>query len=267
MSQVYVSVIVPAKNAKETVVACAESLLNQRFLRKYEVICVDNGSEDSTVKVLRSSVEGVRILHARKEGSYYARNVGVQCARGNVLAFTDADCVADSDWLRYLTLPFRNNSVKLVGGDIRAFATDGCLQRYYGLFGHANDRSFGCFTPYFAASNLAVRKHDLQRTGLFNGTLRSGGDVEMCARLVPNRTQMVYEPRAVVNHIYSTSLVEFARKHYYYGSGYKLLKKKFKLCPEICYPSYASMLKLYGADFVLLRMLQDCSFKLGAFLA
>lgn len=92
-----VTVIVPAYNARDTIGACIESLLGQTR-RPDELIIVDDCSRDDTMQVALKY--GVKVIRLEKNsGPGVARNAGAAAATGEILAFTDADCVAPPDWL------------------------------------------------------------------------------------------------------------------------------------------------------------------------
>jgi glycosyltransferase involved in cell wall biosynthesis len=95
-----VSVIVPAFNAERTVGATLDALLRQDIDEPYEVIVVDDGSEDLTAQIAEAAGERVLVLRQDRGGPGPARNLGASRARGDVLAFTDADCVPTPGWLR-----------------------------------------------------------------------------------------------------------------------------------------------------------------------
>lgn len=95
-----VSVIVPARDAEDTISRTLEALAAQRFDREYEVIVVDDGSSDRTAEVVRAHQPSVTLLESSlTRGPGAARNAAVEAARGDVLAFTDADCFPTPDWL------------------------------------------------------------------------------------------------------------------------------------------------------------------------
>lgn len=96
-----VSVIVPARDAARTLQACLDGLTAQDLEEPFEVIVVDNGSEDGTGAIAERHRVVTRVLRrARGEGPGAARNDGAAVARGEVVAFTDADCVPAPGWLR-----------------------------------------------------------------------------------------------------------------------------------------------------------------------
>src|SRR3954453_7495998 len=95
-----VSVVVPAYNAAATIAPALEGLLAQDLQAPYEVIVVDDGSDDGTGAIVKGT-SGVRLARQPNQGPAEARNHGARLAKGQVLAFTDSDCVPRPDWLRH----------------------------------------------------------------------------------------------------------------------------------------------------------------------
>lgn len=85
-----VSAIMPAYNAEKTIARAIDSILNQSFA-PYEIIVVDDGSKDETLKIVSSFGHRVRLIRQPNEGAAAARNKGINEARGNWIAFLDAD--------------------------------------------------------------------------------------------------------------------------------------------------------------------------------
>jgi len=93
------SVIVPAHNAVSTLGRTLEALAAQDLDEPFEVIVVDDGSHDATAALAEDA--GVRVVrHAESLGPGPARNSGAEVAKGEALAFTDADCYPTPSWLR-----------------------------------------------------------------------------------------------------------------------------------------------------------------------
>src|SRR5690349_17826685 len=93
------SVVVPAWNAEATIARTLAALADQDLAAPYEVIVVDDGSDDRTAAEVARS-DSARLIHAEHGGAAAARNVGAGSARGRILAFTDADCFPSPAWLR-----------------------------------------------------------------------------------------------------------------------------------------------------------------------
>lgn len=95
------SVIVPARDAAKSLPRALEGLSRQTFAGRFEVIVVDNGSLDDTAELAeRSAIVTQVIRRQRGDGPGAARNSGAAAAHGSVLAFLDADCRPDRDWLQ-----------------------------------------------------------------------------------------------------------------------------------------------------------------------
>ena len=261
-----ISIVVPVYNSESTINACIISLINQNYPKeKYEIIVVDNGSTDNTSKILQKFRKRIRLLKEPKKGSYCARNKGLNNARGDIIAFTDSDCVVDRNWLLHISKAFEDKRLKLVGGNIKALKTDNTLLRYYDIFGHPQALFFSSVIPFFATANMAVRKKDLQSVR-FNESLESGGDVEFCLRLIKDKREMYYEPKAIIGHLYNDSLIGFMKKQYHYGKWHKFRKQSLSIHSYVSMPNYLKIFTNYGVNFLFLRILQDVSYKYGLYL-
>ena len=263
MKDSFVSVIIPAFNAEKTVESCIRSLLNQQYPKsRYEIIVIDNGSTDNTLKILQKFRRTIRILNEGKRGSYAARNKGIKHVKGDIIAFTDSDCIADKNWLQSITNAFQNKLINLVGGNIKSFRNSSHLLRYCNKFCHSQKYNINSTVPFFTTANMAVKK-EVFNMQIFNDALHSGGDVEFCSGLIKNKDEVFYEPSAVVWHRYDDSIIRFIKKHYYYGKGQRLLRKNLRIKLITPMPNYINILLQYDLYFIFFRILQDTSYLLG----
>ena len=115
--QPFVSVIIPVFNDNESLRLCLAAIAQQTYPQaRYEVIVVDNNSQESTTQVV-DEFEGVVLVKEPQPGSYIARNRGLLSAQGSAIAFTDADCVPALTWLEAgVTALVSEPNVGLVGG-------------------------------------------------------------------------------------------------------------------------------------------------------
>jgi glycosyltransferase involved in cell wall biosynthesis len=114
-----VSIIIPTYNEEKVIIKCLKSLSKQTY-KDIEIIVVDDGSTDKTLKVLsglRISDFGFRILRAEHRGPGAARNLGAKKAKGEILVFVDADMTFDKDFINRLVQP-------IIGGKTR-----GCFSK------------------------------------------------------------------------------------------------------------------------------------------
>ena len=118
-----VSVVIPVYNGERTLGRCLESLLKQNYPRDaFEIIVVENSSTDATTEVAQRYP--VRVLHNSERGPASARNMGIANSQSEIIAFTDADCIAHVDWLRELVQPYSDPEVGGVAGEIMAYEHD-----------------------------------------------------------------------------------------------------------------------------------------------
>ena len=199
----YISVVVPVWNSPELIAKCLAALEAQTYPReRFEVIVVDNGSTDATAEVVRGFA-GVTLLSEPLPGSYRARNVGLKAAKGEYVAFTDADCVPDSGWLSGLVdAVLSHPEAGIIAGKIELFAVDGdgsdACMKYERIFAFNQERNVRwnfCVT----ASWLSPRKL-LTDMGGFRDDLRSGGDTECSRRITATGRSIVYAPSSITRH-------------------------------------------------------------------
>ena len=122
-----ISVIIPTYHDWDRLEVCINSLNNQTLSKKiYEIIIVNNDPEDSPPD--ENSYLGINLISERKSGSYAARNTGIKFAKGNILAFTDSDCIPYEDWLENIYRLMSNNpKLSRVGGKVELFYSSNTL--------------------------------------------------------------------------------------------------------------------------------------------
>ena len=165
-----ISVVVPVYNAESTIRSCIEALRSQNYpADRYEILMVDNHSGDRSLEIIRQYPD-IRCLHVEKRGSYAARNQGILKARGDVIAFTDADCAPAVSWLQLIDNAFKVSEVRVVLGR-NQFAADTCFLSM--LSEYEDEKAAYVFSRddksayYGYTNNMAVRKDTLRYEGLF----------------------------------------------------------------------------------------------------
>jgi len=109
-----ISVIIPTYNEAQHIKSCTTSLLNQSQ-PLHEIIIVDDGSTDSTLKVLlslKNENKKLKIYRQKHLGPGSSRNFGVKKSAGDILVFVDADMEFDKDFLKHLTKPIKEHQSK-----------------------------------------------------------------------------------------------------------------------------------------------------------
>jgi glycosyltransferase involved in cell wall biosynthesis len=110
-----VSIIIPTKNNAGILEKCLKSIENLDYPKEeLEVVIVDGHSEDGTVEIARKY--GCRVVYESVGTIGGARNIGVQNSNGEFIVFTDADCVAERDWLKNLLKGIQDEGIASVEG-------------------------------------------------------------------------------------------------------------------------------------------------------
>jgi len=214
-----VSVIVPVRNAAGHVERCLEALCAQTWpADRLEVIVVDDGSVDETRGRVRN--HPVELIARRGVGSpYAARNAGIARARGEILAFTDSDCVPDKHWVERGVAALDAESADLAGGRVRFRLSEPArgAEVVDALHNLDHDRSIP-LRGEAKTGNLFVRRRVLLAVGGFDGERRSGGDVAFTRRAVGAGYALVYAADAVVEKP-ARRLLPLLRKQLRVGRG------------------------------------------------
>ncbi|MBX3730494.1 MAG: glycosyltransferase [Candidatus Sumerlaeia bacterium] len=227
-----VSVVVPFYNRRHEVADCLGSILGQRTNGfDFEIVAVDNMSTDGTLEELRQWP--VRVVECDRRGPAPARNAGIAAARGEIVAFTDSDCVVEPHWLRRLTAPLRRDArVLLAGGRIRARRLDRGVAFFAEAFGMLNQerlfRAPHTFPSFFATANAAYRRDALERVGGFDEALWMCEDADLAWRVLDLGGGIAYCPEAVVRHAHRESFDGLFRQARDYGEGAAALAAKHR---------------------------------------
>lgn len=112
MKKIVVSIIIPVYNEEKYIGKCIQSLLKQSY-KDFEIIIVDDGSVDNTIRVVKKFTE-VKIIKGEHKGPGFSRNLGSKKAKGKILVFVDADMTFDKDYLKNLVNPLLKDK-KVIG--------------------------------------------------------------------------------------------------------------------------------------------------------
>lgn len=216
MAYPLVSVIIPAQNDAERLAQCLQALEGQTYpAHQFEVLVVDNAS-DIPVAPMLSAFPHARGLHEARRGSYAARNTGIAAARGDVLAFTDSDCLPASDWLEQGVAALSNaDNCGLVGGRIEFFFRDPAAPTIVELYDsvmHLDQEEFIQKKRFSVTANLFTFTRVMRQVGLFDSTLESNGDKEWGQRVAAQGYRLVYAADACVRHPARQTFRELQRK-------------------------------------------------------
>jgi glycosyltransferase involved in cell wall biosynthesis len=227
----HISVIVPVYNAEKTLSECLQALLVQTVPPlELEIIAVDDGSQDSSREILRRFQKlGVRVLYSEHRGAASARNSGLLLARGEIVLFTDSDCIPEPDWaLRMvigLLVAVREgaiNNIRIAGAKgtytsqqkeiVARFAQLEYQERYRRL---AREPYLEFVDTYAAAYFREVLVQSSGFNPNFPGAVVE--DAELAWRLAEQGYRMVFVPEARVRHYHVNTPGAYFRRKFRIG--------------------------------------------------
>ncbi len=222
-----VSIIIPVRN-DQRISECIEALLCQEY-ENYEIIVVENDSQQP----LKSIIEKYPVKYVCDPiiGSYHARNTGIGLATNEIIAFTDADCIADKNWLGNIVSGFEGPSIGGVGGrTINKIEKNKVVQcqRNIQLRDGLAHLSHIFPAPFAPTCNVAYRLDVLKKLQGFDNDFFSGGDVDMSWRMSLLGYKLNYARSAIIHFGCRTTFRDYYRQYYNYGKGHALLFKKYK---------------------------------------
>ncbi len=230
-----VSVVVPAFNRASFLPRCLAALFAQTYPRdRVEVVLVDDGSTDGTAQAARALAREwggrMRVVEKPNGAPASARNAGVRVATGEIIAFTDADCVAAADWLEQVvgTLSADTDAAG-AGGPITNVLPRGWVARFLDTTAFYRHRVRRGTVDYLLTANVAFRRAALAAVGDFSEREGAWGeDADLSFRLRQAGYRLLLAPAGCVTHYGSpVSVLGLARELYRYGYGNSVLSRNW----------------------------------------
>jgi len=211
-----ISVIVPAYNSEKTIGNCVEALMQQDYKMPFEVIVVDDGSKDYTSDAAEEL--GAIVLKQKNAGPAKARNLGARNANGEILLFTDADCVPEKNWLSEMVKPFVDQKVIGVQGayktrqkSVVARFNQIEIEERYEKMKKAKQ------LDWVGSYSAAYRTKDFFEAKGFDESFpkASGEDPELSYKLAKIGKKLVFNPSAIVYHTHPASLLHYLKVKFF----------------------------------------------------
>jgi cellulose synthase/poly-beta-1,6-N-acetylglucosamine synthase-like glycosyltransferase len=224
-----VSVIVPVRDGESTIADCLDSILATDYpADRREILVVDNGSTDGTAALIQT--RPVRYLREQKRGVSNARNRGIAESSGEILAFVDADCLVEPQWLTELVRPFQDPEVGSVAGDLEhAPPTTAAERQAARMLGNWQRFAFTSNPAYPITANAAYRRDVLERIGPFDPHMTRAQDVELGLRFQERSgLRLAYAERATARHRHRSTQRGFFRQQLGWAYGAGLVGAKFE---------------------------------------
>lgn len=242
-----ISVVVPTFGRPRELRACLEAMAKLDYPRdRYEVVVVDDGSDPPVEPSAGAAASGLRMRWLRQEnaGPAAARNAGARVATGEILAFTDDDCMPASDWLSEIAAALAREPRGLCGGTTtNALQRNACSEASQAIVDVALEHLHAGVDDlrFFPSNNLALRADGFFAIGGFDASFRTAEDRDLCDRRLRAGRPLVRAPAATVEHRHLLSLAAFWRQHFGYGRGaYRLHRARSRrgaprFVPDLAY--------------------------------
>ncbi len=211
-----ISVVIPTFNGAQRIGNCLAALQPQAERHDCEIVVVNDGSSDNTAKVV-ATYPGVRLIHQANAGPAAARNRGAAASRGEIVLFTDDDCVPAPDWLEAMLKPFENPEIVGVKGVYRTRQKK-LMARFVQIEYEDRYRRMLRFDhiDFIDTYSAAFRRDRFLAIGGYDTAfpLASAEDAELSYRMSERGWKMKFAPEAIVCHTHPDTLIQYLRKKY-----------------------------------------------------
>ena len=219
-----VSIIVAAYNSQDTIEECLKSILALNYPANFfEVIVMDGGSKDNTVKIAQQFPIKVFSIQLNAPAAY---NYAIKIATFPILGFIDADAKVEVEWLNKLAPHLDEPKVAGVSGSIETWNNENPWARSIGYELKNRYKRIGKFTGRIATMNLLLKKAVIEEAGGWDEKLPSQYDTDFGFRIAAKGYKIAYEPTAVCYHFNRPTLKAYYRQQLQYGKN--TLKLYFK---------------------------------------
>ena len=213
------SIVIPSYNSVRVLQRCLDAIAGIDY-PDFETILVDDGSTDDTAAVVRQ-YPAVQYIRQDNQGPAAARNKGAAASSGELIFFTDADCVPPPDILSRYASFFMNGDLAGLGGGYRTRNIESPVARYVGReiqFRHQLARPGR--TKAFGTYNCVFKKDIFLSAGGFDTGFKhaSGEDFDFCYRLVAAGYRLGFDPDIFVYHDHPDKIMKYLKQQYKRGT-------------------------------------------------
>jgi len=243
-----ISIVIPTRNNSSTIKYLLDSLKIQSF-KDFEVVIVDSSIDNTPI--IASQYNFVKIIKCPPLGANLARNIGINNAKGEIIAFTDGDCRVEKDWLKNIYTFFKKNpEIHVVGGSVYTAKElrGNIIADYYNdalwpmmpIYSHEMEvkiDNFHLIRPP-NSNNLSIRKKIFENKLFFDENFRGGyEETELLWRILLRGYRVKVSPKICVEHFHTKSLSKLLKRAYNYGRGHYIFLRKYRNSPLALYGS------------------------------
>jgi len=227
-----VSIVIPAHNSLTSIDKVISSSLTQNYPKgKLEVIIVDDGSTDNTAEVIKKHSQ-VKYIYQQNAGAAKARNTGWMNAGGDIICFTDSDCIPEKDWVNKLITRYTSENIAGVGGSYDIADDKSWLARCIHEEIIQRHLKMPEISSHLASCNFSCRKNVLSQIQGFDESFKaaSAEDNELSYRIRKKGYVLVFDKDIKVAHYHRTNLFSYLKQQFRHGYW---CMKLYKLHPDM----------------------------------
>jgi glycosyltransferase involved in cell wall biosynthesis len=215
-----VSVVLNIMNEEKNIADLLDSLVTQEG--PIEIVVVDANSRDRTREIVERYVQqypGLVRMYIKPGSRGLSTNYGISQAKGDIIAFTGGDCIANPFWIKELRKSIMNGNAVVAGKTINMGLKAWEELDRVELFYRGVDLSY-------PSCNEAFKREVLEKVGGFDTWFITAEDIDLNYRSVDAGYEIVYNPNAVIYHRTKATLYRFYKQAFWNGAGRKQLTLK-----------------------------------------
>ncbi|MBN1618218.1 glycosyltransferase [Candidatus Dojkabacteria bacterium] len=241
---------------------CLKSIESIDYPReKYEIIVIDNGSTDGTEQICKDF--NIKYFFQKRRTRGHARNVGINYSKGEIIAFVDADCEVERNWLKVHVRDHLDDSIGSVAGAV----INPFMKSSNGIGIAAHIEEFADFdenlpkrsTYHVACCNASFKKNLLIKVGYFDETLHAGEDTLLSQKIADLDFSLLFDPTAIVFHYGirpNMSFGDYLKKEIQFGKAYfKVQIRNKNIIRRL--PTNRISILLFAPSIIVVRILKE----------
>lgn len=229
MDKPTISIVIPAYNAGNTISKAIKASLEQTYPSdKIEVIVVDDGSADNTADIVKTFP--VQYIYQNNAGPAKARNTGWKASKGEIIFFTDSDCVPEKECIEKLVTQFTDDCIAAAGGTYGIVNPESLIAQCIHYEIQYRHSTLPDYVNYLGSFNLAVRRSALQAMDGFDETflIACAEDADLSYRLTANGYKLKFNKNSIAGHHFPSKFIKYLKQQFYRGYWLmKIFKKHF----------------------------------------
>jgi len=254
-----ISVVVPSYQSCKDIEQCLQSVLHQSIDMDYEIIVVDSSPEDISWRI-HQRFSQVRVVHLKQRTlPGRARTIGASLAKGEVILFTDTDCLVDPMWIENL-LRFHQKGYLVVGGSVENGTPKNIVgtTEYLLEFNEMNPWVQGGEVKALPSCNLSVHRRVFQDLGYFPDFMK-GEDTIFCDRFIRSGGKIYFSPKAKIVHINRKGFIRYLKNQVALGEGALETRRQTRRHGYflVNYLILVPLIPIYRTLFIGLRLVQS----------